>query len=343
MWTTQELKERAKDAFKANYWPCVLAGLVLIGTAGGRGVSGYRSGNFSNFDKDMSTEEILAIVMIVLSILAISMVIATVMKVFITNPLNFGCHKFFLENSYGGANLKEIVYAFSPHYKSVIATGFMRDLYLFLWGLLLWIPAIIKHYSYLMVPYIIADNPEMSANEAITRSREMMDGHKWNVFCMQLSFIGWFILTLFTLFILGVFYVNPWYYATEAELYRSLKGDDGVGRADDTFVPNQTYGNDYGNNNYGSDNYGSSNYGSDYNYDTNSYGSSSSSSSYDSSSTGYGSSYGSTSDSSSSSDYGSSYGSTSDSSSSSSSESSTSSGSGVSSSDFPSFSNDDDF
>lgn len=329
MWTTQELKERAKDAFKANYWPCVLAGLVLIGTAGGRGVSGYRSGNFSNFDKDMSTEEILAIVMIVLSILAISMVIATVMKVFITNPLNFGCHKFFLENSYGGANLKEIVYAFSPHYKSVIAAGFMRDLYLFLWGLLLWIPAIIKHYSYLMVPYIIADNPEMSANEAITRSREMMDGHKWNVFCMQLSFIGWFILNLFTLFILGVFYVNPWYYATEAELYRSLKGDSGLGRADDTFVPNQTYGNDYGNNNYGSDNYGSSNYGSDYNYDTNSYGSSSSSSSssYDSSSTGYGSSYGSTSDSSSSS----------------SSESSTSSGSGVSSSDFPSFSNDDDF
>ncbi len=248
MWTTEELKERGKAASQANYWPSVLAGIVLLATS--RAAGGGGGGNsFSRLGKDiqsgnMSTEEMITIVTVLISVIAVSVIVAYVFKIFLTNPIHFGCRKFFLENSYGPANIKEMVYAFSSHYKNVMAAGFMKDLYLFLWGLLFIIPRIIKSYSYMMVPYIIADNPEMSANEAITRSREMMDGQKWNVFCMQLSFLGWFILDCCTLFILGVFYVHPWYYATEAELYRSLKGDAGTDYADETFVPTQTYEND---------------------------------------------------------------------------------------------------
>jgi uncharacterized membrane protein len=70
----------------------------------------------------------------------------------------------------------------------------LRGLYLFLWSLLFVIPAIIKTYSYAMTPYILSENPHMSANDAITESRRLMDGNKWRLFCLEFSFFGWLLL-----------------------------------------------------------------------------------------------------------------------------------------------------
>lgn len=86
----------------------------------------------------------------------------------------------------------------------------LRDVFIFLWSLLFLIPGVIKHYSYRMVPYILADDPEIGAMDAITLSRQMMDGHKWNTFVLDLSFLGWDLLSALTLGLLGVFYVNPY-------------------------------------------------------------------------------------------------------------------------------------
>ncbi len=72
--------------------------------------------------------------------------------------------------------------------------NFLMGLYMILWTLLFIIPGIIKSYSYAMTPYILAEHPEMSVNEAITESRRMMDGNKWRLFCLILSFIGWALL-----------------------------------------------------------------------------------------------------------------------------------------------------
>ena len=74
-----------------------------------------------------------------------------------------------------------------------------------------------------MVPYIIKDNPELSATEVITRSREMMNGNKWKAFLLDLSFIGWFLLSIITLGIAAFFWVGPYVYSTEAALYLELK------------------------------------------------------------------------------------------------------------------------
>lgn len=71
--------------------------------------------------------------------------------------------------------------------------------YIFLWSLLFLIPGIIKAYSYAMTPYILAEHPELSVNEAIDRSRAMMKGHKFDYFFLQLSFIGWMLLSIITL------------------------------------------------------------------------------------------------------------------------------------------------
>lgn len=87
------------------------------------------------------------------------------------------------------------------------------------------IPGIIKSYSYAMTFYIMADNPEIDGMEAITRSRQMMNGNKWRLFCLDFSFIGWFILCILT-FGLLLLYVGPYMEAAHAAFYQSLKGEE---------------------------------------------------------------------------------------------------------------------
>lgn len=93
---------------------------------------------------------------------------------------------------------------------SVMALTFVKDIYLFLWSLLFVIPGIIKGYSYSQVYYIANENPGMSVDEIITESREMMDGHKWELFILQVSFIGWGILAALTFGLVGL-YILPLY------------------------------------------------------------------------------------------------------------------------------------
>ena len=102
------------------------------------------------------------------------------------------------------------------------AQAFLRNLYTFLWGLLLVIPGIIKGLSYAMTPYIMAEEPELTASEAIQKSMLMMDGHKWELFVLHLSFIGWSILAAIPLN-LGHLILNPYRNAADAAFYRELK------------------------------------------------------------------------------------------------------------------------
>ena len=97
-------------------------------------------------------------------------------------------------------------------------------LFLALWTLLLVVPGIIKTFSYSMAFYILAENPEMSVFEALTESRRLMDGHKMEFFILNLSFIGWILLTAITFGIAGI-YVNPYIFATNTNFYRYLKNN----------------------------------------------------------------------------------------------------------------------
>ena len=112
---------------------------------------------------------------------------------------------------------------YPEHYVNIVLTMFLRDLFTTLWSLLLVVPGIVKHYEYLMVPYIIAENPAMDYKEAFQISKQMMDGNKWDAFVLDLSFIGWTLLGVCTFGILLVFYVEPYIYLTRAELYHALK------------------------------------------------------------------------------------------------------------------------
>ena len=101
-------------------------------------------------------------------------------------------------------------------------TMFVTTVYLFLWSFTV-VGVFIKSYSYFLVPYIMAENPTMGANEAITLSRRMMKGHKWECFVMQLSFIGWHILSALTFGLVGVFWLNGYQAAFFAEYYARLR------------------------------------------------------------------------------------------------------------------------
>jgi uncharacterized membrane protein len=94
-------------------------------------------------------------------------------------------------------------------------------IYLILWGLLLVIPGIIKSYSYSLTPFLLIDNPELSVNQAITKSRKLMNGKKLNLFLLDLSFIGWLILSVLT-FGVGFIWLAPYYRSTVAQFYQQV-------------------------------------------------------------------------------------------------------------------------
>ncbi|HHV09035.1 MAG TPA: DUF975 family protein [Clostridiales bacterium] len=99
----------------------------------------------------------------------------------------------------------------------------LMTIFTFLWTLLLIIPGIIAVYSYAMAPYILEENPGMTATEAITCSKEMMRGNKWRLFCLQISFIGWVILCIFTCGI-GFLWLSPYMAMAEVAFFYDVSG-----------------------------------------------------------------------------------------------------------------------
>ncbi len=110
-------------------------------------------------------------------------------------------------------------------YGHVLGGMWWMYLFIYLWSLLFIVPGIIKSIAYSMTPYILMDQPEIGAKEALKLSMQMTDGHKGQIFVMYLSFIGWQLLNGITYGILGIFYVNPYYSCSLAGIYESLKND----------------------------------------------------------------------------------------------------------------------
>lgn len=188
------------------------------------------------FDLDLSDpasvdqDEVNFVVSTVLAILAIGFVIYLVITVFalafkylLLTPFEYGCRKFFRKNLDEPAKLSNIVYVFDSHYKNIVKTAFLTDLFIWLWSLLFIVPGIIKAYQYRLVPYIMSENPEMSFRDAQAESARLMNGNKWKSFVLDLSFIGWDILSIFTWGLLEIFFVAPYKASTDAALYESIK------------------------------------------------------------------------------------------------------------------------
>lgn len=137
-----------------------------------------------------------------------------------------GVMNWFRRSIYGKVPLTEMFRPFvRGRFWSSLGTCVLMWLYIYLWSLLFWIPGIIKAYSYSMTMYIKAENPNISPSRAIELSKIMMNGHKWDLFYLHLSFIGWNILSAFTFGILSIVYVLPYQNAAAVFAYEEIKAD----------------------------------------------------------------------------------------------------------------------
>lgn len=233
MWNRQELKFRGKQAFQRNYGCAVGVTLIMVIvsgelTSGGNSVKRYADYTSNGEYYDIWDFRLFghggylsAAMAGLLSLIAIAVAACVLLfGVFVGNVLEVGGKRFFILNQNGRPGMGVMLEGFrSGHYGNLVLTMFLRDLFIFLWSLLLVVPGIIKHYEYLMVPYILSENPGMSREEAFLISRQMMNGQKWETFVLDLSYLGWYILCAFTCGLLAIFYVNPYKEATFAELY----------------------------------------------------------------------------------------------------------------------------
>ncbi len=220
MWNRAELKMRGNIAFKKNYVSAVVVALLMgiFGT-----VSGESSARRVSENSDIYSGNLFNVGMItglLAGIATVVILIVLVAKVFVGNLLKMGGYRFFILNQTAQPGIGTLLDGFrSGHYVNIVLTMFLRDLFTTLWSLLLVVPGIVKHYEYLMVPYIIAENPAMDYKEAFQISKQMMDGEKMEAFIMDLSFLGWYLLSAVTCGLLAIFYVNPYVQASFAEMY----------------------------------------------------------------------------------------------------------------------------
>ncbi len=143
--------------------------------------------------------------------------------IFLLNPLSVGGSRFMIRSVEDVAQVKEIAYGFDHSYKNVAKVLFYKELYVFLWTLVFVIPGIVKMYQYYMVPYLLAEHPDLEYKTALQMSRDMMEGNKWKTFVLGLSFLLWDFFGAVTLGVGWVLYVQPYRQLTFAALYCELK------------------------------------------------------------------------------------------------------------------------
>lgn len=270
MWTRARLKEEAKNGLKRfGYWMPLLVTFVTGLISGGLSTTGTSATNtvtteytseyhgeltptgFAHFLEEIFGEMGAAlegfftnplIVMTTVFLIALGLVIGLVAafgwSAFVAGPVVVGKNRYFMEHRAFDSKFERLFWSFKKgRYMNVVKIMFWRDVKVFLWSLLFWIPGIIKSYEYCMVPYILAENPEISSERAFEISKLMTKGEKWKIFVLQLSFIGWYLLGTICCCVGGIF-VEPYYEATFAELYQVMREKaHGLGFADYNELP----------------------------------------------------------------------------------------------------------
>lgn len=223
MWTREQVKGTAKYVLSFSYWKALLACLIVslvtsISTMG----SSYTTSFTTTYriSGDLFSWQIGGIVLLLFCILSS---IGILFGIFVANPVEVGKCRFFLANRQNKGGYDQIFSLFkSGVYLNVVKTMFLRDLYVFLWSLLFVIPGIVKSYEYSMIPYILAENPNIDSKRAFAISRSMTQGEKGSIFVLDLSFLGWLFLGAMACGI-GTLFVAPYIQATLTELYEILK------------------------------------------------------------------------------------------------------------------------
>lgn len=155
------------------------------------------------------------------TMVAIIILILAVAQVIVGCIVAIGYARFNLELVNGKPLNVKTLFRYFPQWKTMVAAGLLQTVYILAWSLLFIIPGIIAGYSYAMTEYILAENPEMTASEAIDYSKELMKGNKWRLFCLNISFIGWDLLCILT-FGIGNLWLGPYKQAALTAFYMDV-------------------------------------------------------------------------------------------------------------------------
>lgn len=243
MWTCGLLKTNARAALSGRYWKalgvCLVAMLLGVSSNSPNGFSlmvnllreaesrrqpDVWTGNaYSAFSYEdlIRYIEYNGLLPLFAAVAAVALALALCWQIFLAMPLQVGRSRFFMESRQGYSPFSTLFSTLRAPYLNVVKVMLLTNLKIFL-GSLIIVPGIIWSYSYVMVPYLLAENPYMSTSRAMELSNEMMMGEKWHVFVLGLSFIGWIILGILT-FGIGLFLLPPYVQATYAELYAALR------------------------------------------------------------------------------------------------------------------------
>ena len=267
MWSRKELKKKARILIKSNYWRSVSVCFLIAMLTASYPIS--RSLFLNYFPDKIQTKAELILPafisaeslssafldfipdnfvvasflhtiqnslkrpdLIVTSFLTLGVIFSLLYKFFISNLLIVGEKRFFVESyNYEDTNISKIFFLYKlRHLANPSWVMFCYTLFQKLWDLTI-IGGIIKHYEYSMIPYILAENPKISQKNAFFLSKQLTRGNKWKLFLLDCSFLGWELLSLFTLGILDILYVRPYKMNCKASLYLFLRRNYVLSRA----------------------------------------------------------------------------------------------------------------
>lgn len=239
-----DFKQIAKDSLRGRWMVAIIA--TLIATLLGATVLNTVSLSF-NFEfseeqppvedsenvptalsvmEDVEPEKMLLFFSMILLGLGVVMMIYSLIALTVGSAVSAGLCQFNLDLVDGGIPRVGTLFSRFGQMKSVLFVRLLTTLYVMLGCLLFVIPGIIMNYSYSMAIFVLADNPGMTAREALRESKRIMKGHKWQLFCLNLSFVGWVLMSILTLGI-GLIWVLPYANASYAAFYRNAKNEAG--------------------------------------------------------------------------------------------------------------------
>ncbi|QMV42315.1 DUF975 family protein [Cohnella cholangitidis] len=191
--TSAEIRARARESLAGNWKYPVLHFLVYYLIVSGAGVVSYIP------------------------------FIGWIVPMLLAGTLTFGLYSYYLIFSRRGTPTINDLFSGFERFGTTLALYLLMGLFVFLWTLLLIIPGIIAGFRYSQAYFILKDNPQIGALEAIRRSKALMAGHKGRLFVLMLSFIGWYIVGMLTCAI-GFLWIAPYYYTALAHFYNDLTG-----------------------------------------------------------------------------------------------------------------------
>jgi uncharacterized membrane protein len=226
MLKSKELRAKAWESLKGKYWMAFVVVLVL-GLLGSIGTSMVTySQNMLDIVNMVDPADMDSTAQLGATILtgaaAVVAIIGFLISLFVGNAANVGLRNYFIKNTDSKPSFKDAFSGFKVKYGRNIGTLLLVGIKTVLWTCLFIIPGVIKSFEYAIIPYILADDAEISSKDAFKKAKQMMNGNKWRLFKLEFSFIGWTLLCVLTLGI-GTFFLIPYVNAAAAEFYVELK------------------------------------------------------------------------------------------------------------------------